>query len=72
MGMAGHARGIFVTLIALILPLGTVIIGTLTKTLSDGMLLSNFTLAHVLSVGDATSPALSALTKANVNSDSVK
>ena len=51
----------FVTFIALVLPLGAVIVRALTRTLSDGMLLSNFTLANVMAVGDATSPALSAL-----------
>jgi iron(III) transport system permease protein len=63
----GHWRwlitglALLVALVALFLPIGAVIIRALTRTLSDGMALHNFTLANIIEASSLHSPALAAL-----------
>jgi iron(III) transport system permease protein len=51
----------FIAFISLILPVGAVIIRAITRTLSDGMALNNFTLTNLLEAGNINSLAFAAL-----------
>ena len=55
------ALAFLVAFLALFLPLGAVIIRALTRTLSDGMALHNFTLTHLMEAGNIHSLAFAAL-----------
>jgi iron(III) transport system permease protein len=55
------ALALLVAFLALFLPLGAVIVRALTRTLSDGMALHNFTLTHLMEAGNIHSLAFAAL-----------